>query len=176
MSIVVLSVQADAYTIKQGTVSIGASAYNENRNFDQGTDSHDQYLSVSAGYFLQDNIEIGAELSHENFSSSSQRYTAWSLSPSFRYHQSLDERSSLYGIAGIFFTSRDATYNTGDVQTQDSSGITLGVGCEYFFNPSVAVNIGLSYSRVEWNIGGSSISSDKEDRFYWPQLSVRVFL
>jgi hypothetical protein len=38
------------------------------------------------------------------------------------------------------------------------------------------LNVGFSYSRAEWSNTGQSISSEKENRFYWPQIGLRVFL
>jgi len=176
LSVLSLAVHADAYTIKQGAIPIGVSAYNETRNFEHGSNVREQYLSVNGGYFLKDNIEIGTGLSNDHYYSSSQRRTSWSLSPYVRFHMPLDERSNVYAGAGIFFTTMDIDSGSGRNNSQDSSGITLGVGWEYFFNANVALTVGLSYSRVEWNLHGYSRSSDKEDRFYWPQIGFRVYL
>lgn len=170
-----LSMEANAHTIKQGTISIGASAFNLSRNLEQGTDSDEYKISVSGSYFLKDNFEIGTMLSYDRFSSNQQKSTSWSLSPIIMYHIPLDENTNVYVGTGIFITNRDDDFSTGNKTTDESAGFTLNTGWEYFFNAHVAINIGLSFSRVTWDLTGHNISSDKETRIYWPRIGFRMF-
>jgi opacity protein-like surface antigen len=175
LSAAFFSANADAHTIKEGTITLGTSIYNEDRNFDTGNTS-EFYISVSGGYFVRENIEAGAGISYDHYRNSQQTSTSQSFSPYVRYHKPLDERSNIFGGVGLFFTTYDDNLSSGTNISQDSSGITITGGWEYFFNDNVSLDIGLSYSRAEWNSGGQSSTSDKENRYYWPRIGLRVFL
>jgi opacity protein-like surface antigen len=176
LSVALLSAKADAHTIKEGTITIGISGFNLNRDFDAGNNSREYDIDLDGGYFLMDNIEIGAGMSYDHYYDALQTNTSWSLSPYVRYHEPLNVNSNVYGGVGVFFTGYDNDYSSSNKTTEDSSGITFRMGWEYFFNDNVSLNVGFSYSRAEWSNTGQSISSEKENRFYWPQIGLRVFL
>ncbi|MCU0822933.1 MAG: porin family protein [Spirochaetes bacterium] len=181
LNIVFLCSQSDARSIDQGTIAIGGNlnAFSETRNLKKGDDSDKYYFYINGSYFTIRNVEIGTGMYYDSFKSDSQKITSWSLSPFIAYHLSLNENSDVYGRAGVFLTSQNNSQDINNASTQkwsaDSTGIQIEAGWEYFFTPNVAVDISISYSRVQWDLIGYPFSSDTENRFYWPMIGLRVF-
>jgi opacity protein-like surface antigen len=169
--------QSSALPIKQGTIAIDGSsdAFNESRRFDKGNDSDEYGFSINGSYFIIENIEIGSGLSYDYYKSKTQKITSWTLSPFIQYHFSINEKSNIYGGGGVLLTNQEIKEDPKPRRSSDSSGIKIKAGWEYFFNSSVALDISFSYRLVQWDLSGYSSSSDKENRFYWPSIGIRVF-
>lgn len=141
---------ANGFTLTKGTVSVGGestlSAVNSDSDRSDSTNSIG--ASVSMGYFIRDNLELGGKLSANYFDGVNGDSKGFSISPYLTYHFDLNETSNIYltGMLGIVKTYS----NHGSFSSEgDATILSSEIGWEYFFNPSVSGTIGLKYEKAD---------------------------
>ena len=157
------AVSVQAYEIQKGTISIGGSSnvLFMSRNYDKGDDSTTYYLFVDGGYFIRNNLELGAELLLESYDAGDYESRSYSLSPFIMYHIPLDKQSNIIAGVGLGYSKYETDE---DNTTYGSKGATMfgEFGWEYFFNPHVAMNISLHLRHTDWKLNNYSEDKDRE--------------
>ncbi len=144
------TVDAHAFTIEKGTISLGGSSdmFLGKHDSDGAEDIDHFQASVEIGYLVMNNLEIGGAVGFGFSSSDYSDSTTYSLAPFVTYHFPFNENSNFYltGRLGYFRSESDS-----DDLSIESDGTTwsLGAGWEYFFNRYVAATIGLAYSETD---------------------------
>ncbi len=140
---------------EKGRWTVGAQVGNFQYSTQNGYNSFSGSLSPSAGYFLANNLLIGAgvplSLTTNKFSNPSgdvlYKSTEIGLSPYVRYYVGSGKLKPYVGVSYAYSMTRQRTDM--DYQTLKTSGFTSSViptvGIAYFINRSVALNAGLNY-------------------------------
>jgi outer membrane protein len=151
---------------EKGKIYIGANS-NLQANFNSNTykndfgssESNTNSFSISgqAGYFIINNLVIGADIStsFSNSKDNSSNYKSTSrtfaIAPLVKYYFS-EKKLKPFIIAKYGFGSSNSTLtyqnqaNSDDSKTSFSI-MTLGGGISYFFNSYISVDLGLNYRR-----------------------------
>ena len=157
------AVSVQAYEIQKGTISIGGASniFYKSRNFDKSGTSKTYSLFLDGGYFIRNNLELGAELLLESYDAGDYESRSYSLSPFIMYHIPLDEQSNIIAGGGLGYSKYETDE---DNTTYESRGATMfgEVGWEYFFNPHVAMNISFNLRHIEWKLDNYSVDKDGE--------------
>ncbi len=140
---------------EKGRWTVGARVGNFQYSTQNGYSSFSGSLSPSAGYFVANNLLIGAgvplSLTINKLSSSTgnvlNKSTGIGLSPYVRYYVGSSKLKPYVGVSYTYSTTRQRT-DMG-YQTLKTGGFTSSViptvGIAYFINRSVALNAGLNY-------------------------------
>jgi hypothetical protein len=130
---------ANAQTVEKGTIILGGDAFFTSTSFD-GIDDNLTYLSLtpSLGYFVIDDLAIGARVGFGFTSLGDFDATEFSLGLSARYYVF----DGLFPQVGFQFNS--LKFNDADADT--STDIMFGIGYTSFINKSVALEPMIMYS------------------------------
>ena len=152
---------AGAVEIKKGTISLAGSSdlsfshYDhkvEDKNSSRSAEIDGEVLdlSIRVGYFLADNLEIGAEIDVIYEFEDGGDDTSLAIGPFVKYHIDLNENSnlSLRAMVGVLQNDVDNDFFSGEFE---GTVFSAGIGWEYFFNCNVAGTIGLNYFWKEWD-------------------------
>jgi hypothetical protein len=141
---------AYAFTIKKGTISLGGSSNfsAERYDTDRTTSSDGISISINSGYFVIDNLELGAQLGFGYYNSDEAEGKDFDIGPFLTYHIDFNETSNIY-LTGMFGFLK--SYYDHDDFSEESDGTLLSaeIGWEYFFTPNVSGKIGIRYTRKE---------------------------
>ncbi|MGA1867210.1 MAG: outer membrane beta-barrel protein [bacterium] len=167
---------AKAGIIKKGSISLGgsSSSFFSSRNFDKGEDNNTIKMAIEGGYFIIDNLELGVSLSFERQDGDNMYNTGYIIVPAITYHSPSDNKENIYISTGICYTMNKTKYISGAQFDEDSIGFAVEFGWEYFFNPHVAVNVGLNTKWIEWDLKGYSIGNATETRIT-PGAGLKIF-
>lgn len=171
---ITLAQPLQAKEITQGTVEMTGSS-----SISSGTiDSTDSFsgvkdtfkytvISVTAGYYIQNNILIGANVTNRSATSSSndgssdvtQKQSL--VSPIAAYNIDLDPQSSvmlLVGLSGALVG--DASVQVGNNPTSNASlsGTLLNVSYKRFISDNVSFNFGFTKDSLDTKPDGSSVT------------------
>jgi hypothetical protein len=155
------STNADAFTIKKGTISFGGSSnlWLGRSDTDITTSTDQINMSINSGYFVIDNLEIGGLLTLSYQSSDDRDSKGFSLSPFVTYHIDLNQASNIY-LTGMVGYSK-FYYDYDDISDEsDGTILSAEIGWEYFFSSSVSGTIGLRYRRMESDLIDSDSDTD----------------
>lgn len=146
---------------EKGRWTVGAQVGNVLYNSQYGYRSFSGSIAPSAGYFVADNLAIGAglPLSYSTSRSTDRSYRSWNtgigLSPFVRYYFG---KATLrpYGAIGYSY-SRSWQHTESPNETINyrgfSSSLSPTVGVAYFINRTVAMDAGISYVSNWYNNG-----------------------
>ncbi|PBJ13692.1 outer membrane beta-barrel protein [Flavobacterium sp. ACN6] len=121
--------------------------------------SNDFTLVPSVGYFVSENVALGAKLGFGSSKVDDVKENAFTVGAFGRYYFTPASQFSVYGQAGLDFTN----YKTGDFKSNEL-GVNVGLGLSYFLSNHFAIEAtwaGLGYSVN--NNGGDG--ADKTNRF-----------
>ncbi|MBB2144213.1 hypothetical protein GM921_01835 [Pedobacter sp. LMG 31464] len=145
-----LGFAASAQTEK-GTWMVGAQA--ANINYNTTSEVFSLSLSPQAGYFVKDNLAIGAKLGLNVASASGTTATSWGIGPFVRGYFGGTEKSKFFaegnaGLGGVSYSGASSTaYNL---------GATLGYA--YFITKNIGLETGLGYGYSNSTDGGMGSS------------------
>jgi len=143
-----MSFEANAFTLKKGTVSFsGSSSFSFGNADTDKTSSYNYFnLGVSSGYFVADNFEIGLGLSGSYSNGKDEIYKGISIAPFITYHFNLNKESNIFTTLMYGISKRYEDMSLSSTET-DGRLFSAAVGWEYFFNPSISTTIGIRYVR-----------------------------
>lgn len=170
----------------QGSVMLGGGISYVSTKFEGADEADNTYeISPSIGYFVNDNIAIGIDLTFGKSNTSelfgeSVELKTFALGPFARFYKSTaSENFSFFAQTGLRILRSDATFNDpdfGDFELElKGTEIYLSPGFTYFFNERWALDLqlaGIRYTSIEdlyteFEFGTS---------FFNPTLGVRAFL
>lgn len=143
--------------IEQGTSLIGGTAGFNNRFIDRSDDFFSMNISPDYGYFVAENLALGAALGFGYSSAGDFSSTSFSLVPFGRYY---------FGGAGpVFFVHAELGFITsrsdsgGFFEPETFNGATFGggPGMAFFFSDQVAIEGLLEYQRVAGDFDQSNL-------------------
>ena len=142
-----LGLAANAQTEKGGYI-VGAQA--ASINYNTTSEVFSLNLSPQVGYFVKDNLAVGASAGLGIVSASGTSTTSWSIGPFARAYFGGTETSKFFaqGNVGIGGVSGDTAYNLG-----------AGLGYTYFITKNVGLETGLGYNYTDATGGGASSSN-----------------
>lgn len=151
--VAVLGFASKAQTEK-GNWMVGAQAANINYNYDSTYDVFRLTLTPQAGYFVKNNLAIGAKLSLDLVSSDGTT-AVWSVGPFVRGYFGGNEKSKFFA---------EANPSLGRIQL-GGEGFTMynlgaSVGYAYFITKNIGLETGLSYNYSNATDGGGLGSTD----------------
>lgn len=147
----VFSLASVAQTSK-GTLLLGGGAGFTSESEGESSSSTLE-LSPSLGYFLADNLAVGAQISFTSFGGDS-KGSQYSIGPAIRYYAfELGSSAKIFGEANFGFGSYDSGEEGVDALSSTSWGIKAGPA--FFLNESIALETTVGY--------GSSKVKDAED-------------
>ena len=160
-----------AETIEKGTISIGGKSSTSYtiRNFEENENARTFNFLIQGGYFIANNFELGIGFSFIKIDAVS-ALDSYGIVPTAAYHFPLSQRVNLY--AGLGLGWQKTNVNSG---SEDAFSYGVNAGCEVFFNTNVAITIGASYWRFDWNFEGHTVDEDTEDRFIIPEIGIKVY-
>lgn len=169
ITLVCLSGAVSAQTVNSGAWMLGGTiGFNSIKT--DGDDQSETYLNVSPslGYFIINDLAIGARLSLTSYSYDGDSNSEFGIGPWARYYI---VNSSLFAQAGMDFGT--AGFDFFSLLTDEgSTTLNFGVGYSWFLNNAVAIEPMLQYS----------IYSGDEDGFFTDynrfgfNISVQAFL
>lgn len=159
--------ETEARLIKKGTISIGGSSSFglSDENYDKGRDQTSLYFNGQVGYFIYDQVEVGANfgLSYFNYSDSSiDNITRYSIGPFATYHIPLNDKSNIYIGGGLGYTQTKYDYDSGGDDDEDGISISASSGWEYFFTPTVACHLGLRVIYTDYDYSGQYVQNNDD--------------
>ncbi len=171
---------ADGFTLKKGTVSVGGASTLSavNRDSDQTDSTNSIGASVSMGYFVRDNLELGGNFSASYMDRDSGDTKGFSISPYLTYHFDLNEKSNIY-LTGMIGLSK--IYSDYGSVSSDSDGTILSseIGWEYCFTPSVSGTIGVRYEREDldykYKSGSYHDDEDSTSTMFGTVLGLKIY-
>lgn len=131
-----------AQTVNSGAWMLGGNVgFNSIKS--DGDDASETYFNISpnVGYFIMDNLAVGARLSLFSQSYDGETESEFGIGPWARFYIV----NGLFAQAGIDFGT--AGFDVFSLLTDEgSSTLNLGVGYSWFLSPSVAIEPTLQYS------------------------------
>lgn len=156
MSLFLLISDAMAKDIEEETISVGASSnmifnLTDDTSGPASGNSRDLAVSTEIGYFLIQNLEIGAGMSFQFGKTHDYDYHSYSLLPYFGYHWSLNDRSNILTRIGGGYGFGKANHGGFYDRDLDQSLLYALIGYEYFVNANVSLGLSIkgSQTRVE---------------------------
>ena len=168
-------------TLIGGSLGFTSASFKTGGDFNQENNSNNFFISPQVGYFISNNLVVGAGL---NLSTGSQKSNSqkqfeqkgFSLGPYVRYYKFLGERTALFGNAAITFNNSEfKTLNAAGVlttfQKQKSLNAVLTPGLTYFASSKVGLEIslgsvGYSSNKSESGLNSSYPNNTKNSGFF----------
>ena len=137
--------QLSAQTEK-GSLLIGGTAGFSTSKIDE-TNLTAIYLNPLAGYFVIDQLAVGANVTVLATKFDDLNSTQFGVGPFARYYFNGSGAGRFFGQAGFNWSSS----KTGDLEAVSTTGFDAGVGLDYFLNDHVAIEtfIGYDFSKDE---------------------------
>ncbi len=161
----VMAAGAKAFTIEEGTFSLGGSSemFIGRYDYDNSSDVDQYALSFDGGYFVMENLELGIETDLSFSDGDSSDVKTYSICPFIAYHLPVTDSSNVFFSAGGGYAKSEIDLDSGSSYDIDGTRLYSKIGWEYFFNPNVAVNIGVTYEKIEMDYDDVvSIAGDSE--------------
>jgi hypothetical protein len=168
-------------TLLGGSLGFTTNANKSNETVNQEYRSNNFYISPQAGYFIADNLVVGASLGLSNGSQKSNskkvfEQKGFSAGPFVRYYKFLGEKTALFGNAALNFNqTKVKTQNSvGELTTfqkQEGFSAILTPGLTYFASSKVGLeislgSIGYSTNSSESNLNSSFQNTSKHSGFF----------
>lgn len=135
-----------AQTCAKGVWMIGGSAGFSSDKPDGGESTTSFELSPQLGYFIMDNLAIGALLSYQKSGDAS----TFGFGPMIRYYFA----NNLFGQVSYAIASYDSGLPNSDSVSGNELGI--GIGYDWWLNNSIAIEPVLGYSKQGGDLGKGS--------------------
>ena len=149
----------------QGSIMIGGSAGFNSRSYDGDTYTY-IYLLPEVGYFVTDQIAVGALLNLEFFGGDGDG--SWiGIGPFGRYYFNNSGPARFFGQAGIEFYNIDFGGNS---DSFTNFGFNIGAGVDYFLNESVALEALLNFN------SNKDQDDDESEKNIGLNIGVSVFI
>lgn len=183
---IALSLSVAAQTEK-GSWMVGGNVGNINLGFGNSTTNFSIDVEPIGLYFITDNLGIGGRvLLGVNSSSSdiagvksSATILGYGIAPTLRYYFTTMGKGKIFGEGAVGFGGTSTTTKTAGISTTESdnsTGFSLGVGYNYFFNPHVALEAGLRYvNKFAYNaptaVSESNVNVNVGFQIFFPKRS-----
>jgi len=142
-------------TLLGGSLNYSFSNYRLNSDDDQVFKNNNFAFSPKAGYFVSENLALGADLSInggriKNRSSIDFKQSGYSFGPFVRYYKFLGQKTALFGNAAFNYTS-DKTKSLNSDQkfvpasSHENIGAYITPGITYFASSKIGLEISLGY-------------------------------
>ena len=140
-----LSSMAYSQTYKGNWIVSGNSSFQVLSSTPEGGDASTTVtLSPSIGYFVANNLAIGASVSLQ----STEGTTIYSILPTASYYFETQSQIRPFVELGIGYASISA-----DDENFGGLAVGAGAGIMYLFNQNVGLNVGLQYLRNDFDLG-----------------------
>lgn len=150
MSFVGANAQTDKGTLLLGG-GLGFSSEKEGES-----SSSTLSISPNIGYFLKDNLAIGANIGFTSFGGDA-KGSEMQIGPLVRYYAfELGEKAKVFAQASYGFGSS----KEGDEEAVGTSSWGISVGPAFFLNESVALETTLNYGSTTVNVDGAEPTSN----------------
>ncbi len=138
---------------KAGSTELGLNASITNLSIDSDDDDDEDIQmflgTVTAGYFITDQIQLGGSFMGNRMDYGDSDSTTYDLSAQAKYHFSSSDQTIVpyVGIQGGYYTR---TYDSGDGDESESDGYSYGAlgGLKFFVTESTTLNLELNYNRL----------------------------
>ena len=123
-------------------------------------------LSPSFGYFLRDNLAVGASLdlssSRRGTGAGKTVYTAFGFGPFVRYYKfTSNENFAFFGNAAVAFSTNKTDPPAGGVIRGNAISFAVSPGAAYFFNEHWAMEISLALFSITSSDPDTANNNDK---------------
>ena len=163
-TIALFSISAFPQLNKNQFIVGGNASFNSTKytSYQYKSNEHTLQLTSDVGYFIFKKLAVGSNIGVDFYKSSTNTTefsgTTLNLSPFVRYYVfAKDSKVNLFGeVAYNYSVEKDKAYNISDSVHSDpfrqtQTGFSYKVGPVFFINPSVALELSLSYSTSKYD-------------------------
>ena len=118
--------------------------------FNNGSNTFYLWFTPNMGYFITDNLAIGASLPLSLQTQEGYRIISYGITPNLRYYFGSPSDIMIFVTGAFGIRGRSSKYND---DSSSSSGITglAGIGGTYFLNESIGLEAILEYNFNKWD-------------------------
>ena len=156
-------------TLLGGTLNYSSSSSRLNSDQNQVFKSNSFSIAPKAGYFIADNVVLGASLGlnggrQKNISTIQNKQSGYSVGPFVRYYKFLGERTALFGNAAFNYSltknkSLDSNQELTPTNNSESIGAYITPGLTYFASSKIGLEISLGYVGYTKTFSENSINT-----------------
>jgi len=142
-------------TLLSGSLNFSSTNYRLNSNDDQTVKNNNFAFTPKAGYFVSDNLVIGAGLGlntakQKNFTTIYSKVFGYSIGPFVRYYKFLGEKTALFGDAAINYAHNkakalDSNQEFVPAYINENISASITPGFTYFASSRIGLEISLGY-------------------------------